>query len=496
MEAPLEDRESPGVGPNPGDARYRACVSPPDDDDLIAAMTFNLLTTLGLRKHHSLLDVGCGSLQIGRLLIPYLNRGKYFGVETNEWLVEEGIKRELGEGLLQNKHPTFFFSESPEAIAQAKVSFDFAVAQSIFSHCGLDLIKNWLFAISRSLAEHGALVATFLPGKEDSPREGWVYPECVSYRPLTLRCLAAEAGLRCELLDWKHPRQTWLLFAAPKFDSGWLKNKPLTWNAGLDNLLKQKSGRVATSGTPADSGDVSHKEGHVYDQDGLRSIHNHEFMDDPAFRKAYDRGIRAAGGEDYQWQWRVHVGLWTAACAARLEGDFVECGVNRGFLSSAIMDYLDWDSLGKHFYLLDTFRGIDDRFVSPEDKASGAVEKNRMHLATGFYVQGIEEVRANFSQWKNLSLVEGAIPETLPRVRAEKIAYLHLDANCSPPEIAAIQFFWERLVPGAFVLLDDYAYCGYLSQKIAMDRFAQEKGIKILSLPTGQGLLVAPARVR
>jgi hypothetical protein len=122
-------------------------------------------------------------------------------------------------------------------------------------------------------------------------------------------------------------------------------------------------------------------------------------MDDPAFRKAYGRGIRAAG-DDYRWHWRVHVGLWTASYAARLEGDFVECGVNRGFLSSAIMDYLNWDSLGKHFYLLDTFRGLDERFVSPEDKAPGAVEKNRKSLASGFYVQGIEEVRANFSQWK------------------------------------------------------------------------------------------------
>jgi hypothetical protein len=264
----------------------------------------------------------------------------------------------------------------------------------------------------------------------------------------------------------------------------------------LDNLLRQKSAGNVAPGTPAVSADVSHKEGHVYDQDGLRSIHNHEFMDDPAFRKAYNRGIRAAGGEDYQWHWRVHVGLWTAACAARLEGDFVECGVNRGFLSSVIMDYLDWNSLGKHFYLLDTFRGMDDRFVSSGDKASGAAEKNRMHLATGFYVQGVEEVRANFSQWKNLSLIEGTIPETLPQVHAKKITYLHLDTNCSPPEIAAIEFFWERLVPGAFVLLDDYAYCGYLSQKIAMDQFAQGKGINILSLPTGQGLLVKPGHVR
>jgi len=234
-------------------------------------------------------------------------------------------------------------------------------------------------------------------------------------------------------------------------------------------------------------------QGHTYDQDGLRSIHNHEFMDDPLFRRAYARGVRAAG-QDYNWHWRVHVGLWAAACASRLDGDFVECGVNRGFLSSAIMAYLDWDSLGKQFYLLDTFRGLDERFVSAEDEKAGAFEKNRIHLSSGFYVESVEPIRQNFSEWRNAIIVEGSIPETLPQVHASRIAYLHLDMNCSPPEVAALEFFWERLIGGAFVLLDDYAYHNYRSQMRAMDGFAKKRRLHILSLPTGQGLLVKPAK--
>ena len=237
MESPSEDL---GLGLKPGDPHYRAYVGPPEDYDLIAAMTFNLLTTLGLRQHHSLLDVGCGSLRIGRLLIPYLNRGKYFGIEPAEWLVAEGIKQELGETVVQIKRPTFFFSDSPEKVVQAKIAFDFALAQSIFSHCGLDLINGWLSAISRSLADDGALVATLLPGDEDSKQTGWVYPDCVNYRPATLERAAAQANLRFEILDWKHPRQTWALFAAPKFDSEWFRNQPLTWNAALERVMQQK----------------------------------------------------------------------------------------------------------------------------------------------------------------------------------------------------------------------------------------------------------------
>ena len=235
------DREDLGLGLKPGDPQYRAYVGPPEDYDLVAAMAFNLLTTLGLRQHDSLLDVGCGSLRIGRLLIPYLNRGKYFGIEPNEWLVHEGIRRELGETLVQIKRPTFFFSDSPDTITQAKVAFDFALAQSIFSHCGLDLIRGWLSAISRSLAQDGVLVATFLFGEEDSTQTGWIYPECVNYRPATLERAAEDVNLRFEILDWKHPRQTWALFAAPKFDSSWFKDRALTWNAALERTRSQKS---------------------------------------------------------------------------------------------------------------------------------------------------------------------------------------------------------------------------------------------------------------
>jgi arylsulfatase len=234
-----DDLDDLGLELKPGDPHYRAYVGPPEDYDLVAAMTFNLLTTLGLRQHHSLLDVGCGSLRIGRLLIPYLNKDRYVGLEPNEWLVREGIRHEIGETLLQIKRPTFYFTDSPAILANIKIAFDFAVAQSIFSHCGLDLIAPWLSFIARSLAVDGALVATFFLSENDNIELGWIYPACVSYKSDTLRRVAAETGLRFEVLDWRHPRQTWALFAAPKFDAAWFQNKPLTWNTMLESVVSK-----------------------------------------------------------------------------------------------------------------------------------------------------------------------------------------------------------------------------------------------------------------
>ena len=78
----------------------------------------------------------------------------------------------------------------------------------------------------------------------------------------------------------------------------------------------------------------------AYFEDLLCSVNTHGFVNEPRFCDAYDRGIRASNGVDHAIRWRVHTLLWVSEQAARLPGDFVECGVNTGFMSSAMLHYL------------------------------------------------------------------------------------------------------------------------------------------------------------
>ena len=226
----------------------------------------------------------------------------------------------------------------------------------------------------------------------------------------------------------------------------------------------------------------------VYSADGLTTVHNHDFLHEPAFVRAYERGV-AAAGEDYDWQWRVHIGLWAASSAARLDGDFVECGVNRGFLSSAIMELLDWDTLGKTFWLLDTFAGVDETILSPAEREH---VQRRPERAGTSYVDGVESAQRNFATWKNVRIIVGSVPSTLDQIDAETIAYLHLDMNSSTPEVAALDALWPRLTRGAVVLFDDWGYRGFEPQHEAMSSCARDHELPIASLPTGQGLLLKP----
>jgi len=229
-----------------------------------------------------------------------------------------------------------------------------------------------------------------------------------------------------------------------------------------------------------------------YFEDALITTHNHDFVNDPYFRKAYERGIKAAEGRDWHNQWRVYLALWVARCCAKIEGDFVECGVNYGFTSSAIMEQLDWDKVGKKFWLIDSFAGIDEKQATEQEKERGALETSIANKRSGFYNSDAERCRRNFSQWKMAEVVQGWIPDCLTQITSPKVAFLHIDLNAITPEIQAFKHFLPKLSHGAFVLLDDYAYSGADLTYAGWNQTAKELGFDILALPTGQGLIRIP----
>ena len=227
----------------------------------------------------------------------------------------------------------------------------------------------------------------------------------------------------------------------------------------------------------------------VYPHAGLFTFHNSHFLHAREFQAAYQRGVRASQGVDPKIEWRVHVALWAAKCAVRAEGDFVECGVNAGLISSAIMEHLKWQHIDKVFYLIDTFSGPVLSQYSDEEVQRGQKKVAEDAMAKGAYVTDLERVQANYAEWPNARIVQGAVPEVLEQLKLDRVAFLHLDMNAAYPERAALEYFWEKLAPGAMVLLDDYAGYGYEATARAIDESAKGLGTEVLSLPTGQGLI-------
>lgn len=222
----------------------------------------------------------------------------------------------------------------------------------------------------------------------------------------------------------------------------------------------------------------------TYNQDGLATVHNADFMREPRFQEAYNLGKSTGSWGEAEVQWRAFVACWAANKGKGLEGDFVECGVNKGGLARTVISYVDFARLDKKFYLLDTFQGLAERYMSSGEKEREAQWGER-------YDECYDAVKATFSDF-NVEIIRGTVPDTLPQVKAEKVSYLALDMNCTIPEIAAADFFWPKLVSGAVMVLDDYGWSTHYEQKLAFDRFAAERAVQVLPLPTGQGLIIKP----
>jgi hypothetical protein len=146
--------------------------------------------------------------------------------------VDEGLAQELGREIVALKKPQFFCTDSVAQMGQIE-KFDFAMAQSIFSHCGPDLLQQHLTDIFAALSPTGALLATFVKGEASSGELGWVYPGCVTYTEQSMAQAANACGYEFVMLDWLHPRQSWALFAKSGFDTRWLLGRALTWNTWM-----------------------------------------------------------------------------------------------------------------------------------------------------------------------------------------------------------------------------------------------------------------------
>jgi hypothetical protein len=231
----------------------------------------------------------------------------------------------------------------------------------------------------------------------------------------------------------------------------------------------------------------------AFEGDGMTLRGKHApFLQDQRFMSAYKRGINSGhrlcppGQQELHIEWRAAVTCWAAQHGAKLPGDFVECGVNTGIYSLAICEYVNFNSTNKSFYLFDTFKGI------PEEQMSATERPARIGHNKTYYEDCFEIARRNFAPFPRAKLIRGNVPETLPGAGIDRVCYLSIDMNIAWPERKAIEYFWPKLSPGAFVVLDDYGFHGFEEQLRCMNEFARGIGVEILALPTGQGLIAKP----
>lgn len=188
--------------------------------DEIGSLQFEFLLERGLLPSHRLIDIGCGALRCGIPLIRFLDEGNYYGLDLNASLIDAG-RHELEKEALAAKRPTLLVNDRFE-IDRFRMSFDFAIAQSVFTHLDLNLIARCLVETRAQMKSGGKFFATFF----EAPHPAHIEPitqqpgdivtnfDCdpFHYSFSEIEWLAGISGLSARLIgDWNHPRNQKML---------------------------------------------------------------------------------------------------------------------------------------------------------------------------------------------------------------------------------------------------------------------------------------------
>lgn len=229
----------------------------------------------------------------------------------------------------------------------------------------------------------------------------------------------------------------------------------------------------------------------VYCRDGFITIHETHFTSNKlliqSLRKSMNGLEKVFLNRGFpRWKdldelaYRAHIVTWSASQVRRLPGSFVECGVAFGTLSLTLLKYFENDpTCIKKMYLFDCWeplRGHELEMIFPIDTD----------------LDYFEYVKQRFNEHHNVQFIKGMIPSSLSSFpSSEQVKFLSIDMNDGDAELAALEFFWPKIVKGGVVYFDDFGW-GYPKLVENVHKFMSKNcpESELLHFASGQSILV------
>ena len=154
----------------------------------------------GLKPQHSLIDFGCGNLRAGVHFIPYLDPGKYTGVDISQGRLQQGWHY-IEKLRLQDKKPELILIKDHEMNELKGRTFDVIWCYGVLGHMPIKDIEDMFQKMHRIMGPNSAFYANYT--ESDGPDEQWYGHRHLFFRQQALQRIAEKHGLRNELMaDW------------------------------------------------------------------------------------------------------------------------------------------------------------------------------------------------------------------------------------------------------------------------------------------------------
>ncbi len=192
--------------------------------DVVGNLQYEFLAAQGLAPQHYFLDVGCGCLRGGVRFIKHLEPGHYYGVDISDEILAMA-RKELARHNLDDKQPVLRRTDTFDFPAPEQ-GFDYAIAQSVFTHLPLNDITRCLMNMDKVLKPGGRFYATFFDNPQGKRHLTPLMHRCADgyelytyfdrdpfhYDVATFEWICAGTGLKVEHIGaWNHPRDQRML---------------------------------------------------------------------------------------------------------------------------------------------------------------------------------------------------------------------------------------------------------------------------------------------
>ena len=139
------------------------------------------------------------------------------------------------------------------------------------------------------------------------------------------------------------------------------------------------------------------------------------------------------------------------------DGSIVECGTWRGGMSAGMIEAA---GLHRTFHFFDSFEGLPPAGEYDGERAKEFQNDTSSPTYYDNCTASLEEFEETMSMTrcpgKNIGIHKGFFDNTLPEFSCPPIAALRLDGDWYESTMVCLEKFWDYILPGGLILIDDY----------------------------------------
>jgi O-methyltransferase len=138
-------------------------------------------------------------------------------------------------------------------------------------------------------------------------------------------------------------------------------------------------------------------------------------------------------------------------------GAIIECGTWRGGMAAGLIEV---GGPERRYFFFDSFEGLP-----PAEDIDGLAAKDyQANTGAPEYADNCSATLAEFKSTialtkcppKNIEIIQGFFEESFKNFKSPAVAVLRLDGDWYSSTMACLTKFWEFVLPGGLILIDDY----------------------------------------